>query len=139
MTEPQQNSPDLTQDEVDFLNRVFDLAREGEADQLAELLDRGVPVNLTDAKGDTLLILASYREQPEVVSLLIDRGADVDRVNDRGQTALVSAVFRNRQDIAERLLDAGADASLGAQTPVAVAEFFGIDDMRDFLSQRGIR
>lgn len=139
MTEPQQNSPEFTQDELDFLNRVFDLAREGEAEQLATLLDQGVPVNLTDAKGDTLLILAAYREQPEIVSLLLERGADVDRVNDRGQTALVSAVFRNRQDIAASLLDAGADASLGSQTPAAVAEFFGIDEMKDFLSQRGIR
>lgn len=139
MTEPQQNSPELTQDELDFLNRVFDLAREGETEQLATLLDQGVPVNLTDAKGDTLLILAAYREQPKIVSLLLERGADVDRVNDRGQTALVSAVFRNRQDIAASLLDAGADASLGSQTPAAVAKFFGIDEMKDFLSQRGVR
>ena len=133
---PQESErPELTQEEVDFLHSVFDLAREGQAEHLAALLDQGLPVNLTDAKGDTLLILAAYREQPEVVRLLIERGAELDRMNDRGQTALVSAVFRNHEPIARMLLEAGADTGLGSQTPQAVAEFFDLPEMKRLLAE----
>ncbi|RUQ21088.1 ankyrin repeat domain-containing protein [Kocuria sp. HSID16901] len=139
MTDSPQNSPELTDEELALLHHIFDMARDGQVQELQSALNQGVPVNLTNSRGDTLLILAAYREQPEVVSLLIERGADLDRLNDRGQSALVSAVFRNRRDIAEALLDAGADATIGSQTPAAVAEFFDIEDMKTFLSERGIR
>jgi ankyrin repeat protein len=36
------------------------LARSGDADALAAYIDAGVPVNLTNDKGDTLLMLAAY-------------------------------------------------------------------------------
>ncbi|OIJ35119.1 hypothetical protein BK826_09080 [Rothia kristinae] len=121
--------------ELEALNQVFDLAREGRAEELAAALDQGIPVNLTNANGDTLLILAAYREQPAVVRLLLERGADPDRINDRGQTALVSAVFRNHEPIARMLLEAGADASLGHQTPEAVAAFFALPEMTRLLAE----
>lgn len=122
-----------TEAELEALRAVFDLARDGDAAQLEQLLDRGVPANLTNAQGDTLLILAAYRQQPDVVRLLLDRGADPDRLNDRGQTALVSAVFRNDPRIARWLLEAGADPSLGTQTPAATAAFFGLPEMTRLL------
>ena len=132
-------APELDDREIEALNAVFDLAREGRAEELEALLDQGLPVNLTNAKGDTLLILAAYREQPDVVHALLQRGAALDRLNDRGQTALVSAVFRNNALITRMLIDAGADASLGSQTPAAVAAFFGLEDMSELLAEHGIR
>lgn len=125
----------LSEEELELLHGIFDLAREGRAEELAAALDQGIPVNLTNANGDTLLILAAYREQPEVVRLLLERGADVDRLNDRGQTALVCAVFRNHEPIARMLLEAGADASLGHQTPEAVAAFFALPEMTRLLAE----
>ncbi|MEU6856041.1 ankyrin repeat domain-containing protein [Rothia kristinae] len=125
----------LSDRELEALNQVFDLARDGRVEELAALLEQGIPVNLTNANGDTLLILAAYREQPGVVRLLLERGADVDRLNDRGQTALVCAVFRNHEPIARMLLEAGADASLGHQTPEAVAAFFALPEMTRLLAE----
>lgn len=135
--EPQRSADaaPLSDRELEALNQVFDLARDGRVEELAALLEQGIPVNLTNANGDTLLILAAYREQPEVVRLLLERGADPDRINDRGQTALVSAVFRNHPEIVRMLLDAGADASLGEQTPEAVAAFFGLPEMARLLAE----
>src|SRR4051812_33403081 len=78
--------PTLTDDEVGFLLQVLDHARDGDVEQLRDVLDAGVPVNLTNAAGDTLLILAAYHRQADVVALLLARGADVERVNDPGQT-----------------------------------------------------
>ncbi|MDY3049054.1 MAG: ankyrin repeat domain-containing protein [Rothia sp. (in: high G+C Gram-positive bacteria)] len=126
MTEHEQN---LTEQELAFLNSVFDLARENKPLALKSLFDQGVPVDLTNAAGDTLLILAAYHEHSELVQLLINEGADLDRLNDRGQTALVCAAFRNNLPIARMLLDAGAREDLGSQTPAQVAAFFGLEQM----------
>ena len=81
------------QDAVELAHRMFDLAREGSTAELAAYVDAGVPVNLTDPKGDTFLILAAYHRHADTVSALLERGADPARTNDRGQTALAAATF----------------------------------------------
>ena len=87
---------ELTGPELDFLHHAIDLAREGGAGELAALVDAGLPVNLTNPAGDTLLILAAYHEHPDTVAALLQRGADTERQNDRGQTALGAAAFRRQ-------------------------------------------
>jgi ankyrin repeat protein len=101
---------------------------------LTSLLDQGIPVNLTNSNGDTLLILAAYHEHEDMVRILIDAGADLNRLNDRGQTALVCAVFRDNEPIAQALLKAGADPHLGTQTPAQVAQFFDLPSMQKLLA-----
>ena len=128
---------DLTAEEIDFLNSIFDLARDNKPQALSSLIEQGIPVNLTNAKGDTLLILAAYHLNAEVVAALIAAGADLDRVNDRGQSALACAVFRGNQQIALQLLDAGADVHAGHQTPLEIARFFGIDHLVPLLEEHG--
>ncbi len=76
------------------LLEAFECARSGATARLTELLDLSVPVNLTNDRGDTLLILSAYHHHAAAVVLLLARGADFDRVNDNGQTALGAAAFR---------------------------------------------
>lgn len=130
---PDREAPELTAEELGFLQQTFDLAREGATTELAERLDAGVPVNLTNSTGDTLLILAAYHGHPDTVRALLDRGADHSRVNDRGQTALGAAVFRQSVPAVEALLDAGADPDLGRQSGFAVAEVFELPEMAELL------
>ncbi len=124
----------LTDEELAFLHGVLDLAREGRSAELAELIDRGVPVNLTGASGDTLLILATYHGHPETVRLLLERGADPGRVSDRGQTALGAAVFRRSAESTGLLLSYGADPGAGSRSATEIAAFFGHDDMTLLLA-----
>jgi uncharacterized protein len=126
----------LSDGEVAFLLDVMELARSGNGGRLAELLDAGVPVNLTNGAGDSLLMLAAYHDHPQVVQLLLDRGADVERINDRGQTALGAAVFRRSRPIIEALLAAGADPDAGPRSARQVAQFFELDDMAQLLGVR---
>jgi hypothetical protein len=127
---------ELDDDEVAFLKGVLDLSRAGRTSELAALIDRGVPVNLTAASGDSLLILAAYHDHPATVRMLLDRGADPNRVNDRGQTALGAAVFRRSPASATALLDHGADMDAGGRSAVDVAAFFGLEEMAELLADR---
>ncbi len=129
-------APELSDDELRFLHETFDLARSGDTAQLAERVDAGVPVNLTNDSGDTLLVLAAYHAHAQTVQALLDRGADTTRINDRGQTALAAAVFRQSADTVTRLLDAGADPTLGGRSAFDVARFFELPEMLELLEGR---
>jgi len=124
---------ELTEDELDLLRQSFEWARTGDVTQLATLLSMGAPSNLTNDRGDTLLILAAYHCHEDVVRLLLDHGADVERSNDNGQTALGAAVFRRATDIVTMLLKAGADPDSGPRSAREIAEFFDLSDMRAVL------
>ncbi|MGO1885198.1 MAG: ankyrin repeat domain-containing protein [Citricoccus sp.] len=126
-------TPELTGEQLDFLNALFDLARAGDAEQLLPAIDQGVPVNLTNHKGDTLLILATYNNHPALVKALIERGAEVDRLNGRGQSALSCAVFVQNEESVMALLAAGADPDEGPVSARAAVEMFGLDAMRTLL------
>ena len=121
---------------LELARKVFDLAREGSTDELSEYVDAGVPVNLTNDKGDTLLILAAYHGHPGAVAALLARGADHARANDRGQTALAAAVFKQSAETVTRLLEAGADPDAGGPSARATAVFFELPAMVELLDHR---
>jgi len=118
---------------IELAGRVFDLARGGHTQELAAYLDAGVPANLTNDKGDTLLILAAYHGHAETVGALLDRGADHSRTNDRGQTALAAAVFKQSTETVTRLLRAGAVPDAGGPSARATASFFDLPAMLELL------
>ena len=126
---------DLDAETLAFAHRMFDLARAGSTEELAAQIDAGLPVNLTNDKGDTLLILAAYHAHPDTVAALLARGADPARVNDRGQTALAAAVFRRQEAAVRALLDAGADPDHGGPSAVETARFFELPDMLALLGR----
>jgi len=126
---------EIDEETLDLARRMFGLARA--SDELASFVEAGVPVNLTNEKGDTLLMLAAYRPHPATVRMLLDHGADTSRVNDRGQTALGAAVFRQSAESVHALLAAGADPDLGGPSAVDVARFFDLPHMLGLLTGGG--
>ena len=126
----------LTEQELAFLHSMFDLARTGDTDGLTEAVDAGIPVNLTNSSGDSLLVLAAYHDHPETVRALLERGADTGRVNDRGQTALGAAVFRRSERTVRLLLDEGADPGLGPRSALDVARYFDLPEMLRLLTEQ---
>ena len=115
-------------DVAELAGRLFDMARAGDAPTLAAYLDAGVPVDLRNQAGDSLLMLAAYHGSSATVGVLIDRGADVDAVNDRGQTPLAGAVFKGFDDVVAALVRAGADPFAGTPTAHDAAQMFGRTD-----------
>ena len=116
---------DLDDETLAYAQRMFDLARAGATAELAAQVDGGLPVNLTNSRGDTLLILAAYYKRTATVAALVARGADLNRANDRGQTALAAAAFRADREAVELLLAAGADCRAGGPDAIETARFFG--------------
>jgi ankyrin repeat protein len=128
MTEPSdspQPPPGPSDDLVDLAHQMFDLARHGDAERLMAYVDSGVPADLTDASGNTLLMLGAYHGHADVVRGLAERGADVDRLNDRGQSPLAGAVFKDEDDVIRVLLERGADPDAGAPSARETATMFG--------------
>jgi ankyrin repeat protein len=111
-------------DVLDLAQRLFDMARAGDSASLAAYLDAGAPVDLTNAAGDTLVMLAAYHGHADTVRALTARGADVNRVNDRGQSPLAGAVFKGEDEVVRALVDAGADPAAGAPNAIDTARMF---------------
>ena len=126
-------SEPIEQGVIDLAVRVFGLARAGETEELAAYVDAGVPVDLTNEKGDTLLILAAYHGHAGTVAALLERGADHSRANDRGQTPLAAAVFKQSAGTVRALLAAGADPDAGQPSARATAQFFELPEMAALL------
>ncbi len=120
---------ELDPETLAFAHLMFDLARSGQTGELAAYVDAGLPVNLTNDKGDTLLLLAAYHNHPDTVAALLARGADHARANDRGQTALAAAVFRSSAASVTALLAAGADPDHGNPSAAETAAFFDLPEM----------
>jgi hypothetical protein len=132
MTEP----PDQPADEVvELATRLFGYARTGATKALADYLAAGVPPNLTNETGDTLIMLAAYHGHAETVRALLSAGADPNRPNDRGQTPLAGAVFKGETDVVQALVAGGADPTAGQPSAVDTAGMFGRTDLLALFEQ----
>jgi ankyrin repeat protein len=121
---------------LELAAKVFNLARDGDTGALAAYVDAGVPVNLSNDKGDTLVMLAAYHGHAETVAALLARGADPSRPNDRGQTPLAGAVFKGEREVIEALLEGGADPAGGTPSALDTARMFGQDDLVALFESR---
>jgi ankyrin repeat protein len=117
----------------------FDAARAGRADLLEGMIKDGVPVDLRDDHGYTVLILAAYDDQPATVDALLAMHADACAADQRGNTALMGVAFKGDVAIAQRLVgrcDVNARNRMG-QTAVMMAALVGHADIVRLLVQRG--
>ncbi|WP_020673617.1 ankyrin repeat domain-containing protein [Amycolatopsis nigrescens] len=110
---------------LELWSRVFGFARTGETETLAAYVDAGISPNLTNDKGDTLVMLAAYHGHAATVTALLERGADPNRLNDRGQSPLAGAVFKAEPEVINALLAGNADPNAGEPSAVDTARMFG--------------
>ncbi|MER5529001.1 ankyrin repeat domain-containing protein [Streptomyces sp. NPDC002677] len=118
---------------VELATKIFDLARQGRTEALVAYLDAGVPANLTNDRGDSLVMLAAYHGHADAVRELLGRGAEADRVNDRGQSPLAGAVFKGETEVVKALVEAGADPAAGTPSAVDTARMFGKTELLELF------
>lgn len=132
--------PPLDEAVLDALREVIQAARQGDAEHIAPLLRAGLPPNLRNDKGDTVLMLAAYHCHEPVVRLLLEHGANVELRNDKGQSPLGCAAFKGDAGIVELLLQHGAQVdATGAdgRTALMYAAMFNRVAMVQRLLQAG--
>jgi len=117
-------TPSLPPEALDLAAKLFDYARNGDNTSLTPYLQAGIPSNLTNHEGNTLLMLASYNGQAQTVSLLLSKSADPNVLNQRGQSPIAGAVFKGYDEIVKLLFEAGADVNLGQPNAVDCARMF---------------
>jgi|TARA_R110002050_G_scaffold109980_2_gene221817 ankyrin repeat protein len=124
-------------EELQFM--ALEFARRGQTEDLKAMLDVGMPANLCDHKGNSLLMLASYNRNLGTTRMLIDLGAQVDKKNDRGQTPLAGVCFKGYLEITKELVSAGANIyennGMGT-TPIMFASMFGNYEIVKYLNSQ---
>ncbi|KAI0061725.1 ankyrin [Artomyces pyxidatus] len=126
----------LPAETIDFAHRMFDAARDGNSELLLAAIDAGLPANLTNEKGNTLLMLAAYAGHAELVRGLLARGADPNRLNDRGQSPVAGAVFKGEDATVKVLVEGGADPRAGTPNAIQSARMFGKTALLEVLGAK---
>ncbi|KAH7907590.1 ankyrin repeat-containing domain protein [Hygrophoropsis aurantiaca] len=129
----QSGTGSLPQETIDFAHRIFDAARDGNSELVVQAVDAGLPVNLMNDKGNTLLMLAAYAGHIELTQSLLDRKADPNKMNDLGQSVIAGAVFKAHDEIVRLLMGAGADPRIGKPTAIQAAHIFGRKELMEVL------
>jgi len=132
--------PALDDATLAFAGRVFQFARMGHAGDLAELFGQGLPANLRNDKGDSLLMLAAYNGQAEAARVVLEAGGDPELANDRGQTPLAGAAFKGDEAMVRLLIAHGAlidGTGDGSRTALMTAAMFDRTEIVDLLLAHG--
>src|ERR1700758_2740864 len=79
---------------VELARTASRAAIQGNVRALVTALDAGVPVDLDDQTGNSLLMLAACNGRPEAGAVLLERGADPNRTNLHGHSPLCGAARR---------------------------------------------
>lgn len=123
-----------------YARDIFSAARVGDTAAVSACLRAGTPVDTTDERGSTPLIVAAYNNRPETVALLLACKAGPDVADRMGNTALMGACFRGYPQIVRLLLDAGADpdrTNPNGATALTFAATFGHTETVALLLHRG--
>jgi len=111
--ESNESYPDATYREEDLLN-VFSFARHSRTKDLEKLLNStGIPANVRDKHGNTILIVACQNGLKRVAKLALRRGADINARNYKGNTCLhFCFAYGYGETLGQYLMSKGADSSL---------------------------
>ena len=116
MSQDSQSAKPVPDEEtIELATKLFNCARLGDTETFREYLPKGLPPNLCNQKGDSLLMLASYHGHVETTRVLLEHGADPEMYNDNGHHPLSGAAFKGHLAMAELLITHGA--SVNARSP----------------------
>ena len=96
----------------DVRKTAFKKVRNNKVEEVRALLDDGVPVDIMDGSGNTLLAVACQNGHKRLSRVMLKRGADINSQNKRGQTPLHYCFAFDHLELADYLISKGADDSI---------------------------
>ena len=121
-----------------LVESFMNAAKKGEASKVVQMVEVGMPVDITDEYGLTALIAAASYNQTNVVRCLLYKGADVNKQTGSGWTALHEASIENRTGVMRMLLQRGARKDIKDElgnTPIDHARLENRKEALDLLEQ----
>ena len=92
---------------------IFQAMRHNRSQEVTKLLDRGVPINVKDKFGNTILAVACQNGLKRLAKLALRRGADINSRNFKGNTPLHFCYTYGYGDtLGNYLISKGADATI---------------------------
>ena len=120
---------------------IFDTAREGDVSSITEYVRQGGNLNVSNSRGYTPFILATYHGHDEAASALVDAGADACALDEKGSNAYMGVAFKGYLHTAKWLLEhTSCDVNHingAGQTALMMASLFGHEEIVKLLIQHG--
>jgi len=90
---------------------VFSYARHGRCEEIERLFTKGLPVDVRDVYGNTVLIIACQNGNKRVAKAVLRRGANINSRNHKGNTPLHYCYhYGYGETLGQYLISKGADA-----------------------------
>jgi ankyrin repeat protein len=123
------------------INSAIRYARDGYTKELSDFLSKKPHlINQKNKNGNSILHIACWKGDTEMVLMLLMRGSNVNSIDSKGYSPLLVAIEFCHHDLALSLLERGADISIGNQAycmPLHVAALSGCKNIVIPLLQRG--
>lgn len=123
------------------INSAIKYARDGYSKELSDFLSKKPHlVNQRNKNGNSILHIACWKGDNDMVLMLLMRGADVNCVDSKGYSPLLVAIEFGHDALALSLLERGADITIGNQAcclPLHVAALTGCKNIIIPLLDRG--
>ena len=92
---------------------LFSYCRHGRIVEIERLLDKGIPIDVRDNYGNTLLIIACQNGNKKTAKAVLRRGANINCRNNKGNTPLhYCYTFGYGDTLGSYLMTKGADSSI---------------------------
>ncbi|CAH0028151.1 unnamed protein product [Clonostachys rhizophaga] len=115
-------------------------AKDGRAEYIELLLEKGFDIDVKDDYGDTALSEASRMGHEGIVRLLLEKKADVNSTSEDGSTPLISASMRGQDSLVKLFIENGADLHATNDkgfTALIQALRFGHEETAKLLRENG--
>ena len=115
---------------------AHEIARSGDIKGMTQALEAGLDPNLTDEQGHSLLMIAAYSGQAEMVSLLLEHKAKPDLADPSGSTPLMGVCFKGYPEVGRLLLEGGANPNAqnsAGMTPLIMGAMFNSELVKVLL------
>ncbi len=95
-------------------NKLINFVKQQRFGEVAKLIQEGVNLNIKDDNGETLLMIATDRNNSDIVDLLLNanNGADTEIKDKNGETVLVRAIRNGYVDIVDLLINHKANKNV---------------------------